>query len=335
MLNHEVRVERIRARPALAAAAWALAALRLPALLWLAGWLAPAPAFAKPMVVEIEQVLDQAWMVAEVHVRTVAVAGWDGIGPEPGRVLVQVTSDPRRIYKGLAQLGRTLELRPSPAGPQKCTADLNPLAGSGKPVLLVVDNNRAIRLQGIPGPGATRYRMRGWYDRNAYLLTSRSGRLGEQIRDRSGYRGLDVSRQDLADRWRGRNRAFCGLVARFLAREPPLLDDAELAGNLRALGAPDAGRRARAAERLRRRALLNIPALRAAAGSAADPEVRRSLRRILAELRDCAEAYKVAKRLATAPATARIHVVREGLYTLRGAALYRAAEYLARMRKDG
>jgi len=321
MLDHEVSVERL------------LQLLALAALLWLAGWLAPAPALAKPMVVQIEHVLDRAWMVAEVQVDEVEVAGWNGIGPSPGRVRVRVTSDPRRIYKGLAQLGLTLELRPSPAGPQKCTADLNPLAGSGRSILLVVDEQRAIRLQGLPDPEGTRYRMRGWYDRNAYLLTSSSGRIGEEILDRSGYRGLDVSRRDLADRWRARNRAFWGRVSRYLDAEPPLLGAVRLNRRIRELGAREPSRRAQAAAKLRRLAILNIPALRTAARTAADPEVRLSLRRLLDHLENYAEAHDVAMRLAAAPAPARIHVVREGLYTLHGPAFRCAAAYLVRQRE--
>jgi hypothetical protein len=287
---------------------------------------------AKPLVLRVDRVLEAAWLVAEVRILEVRPASWRRFGPDRGLVRVQVTADPRRIYKGFAFLGRTLRLLPSATGPQKCTGDLGVHEGSESTLLLVVGEEHTITLQGERRGES--YRLRGWYDLNACVLVGDGGQSGLRITDPSGYAGYDVPRTLLTRRHLRRARTFWARVARFLSGEQPAMGEKELRRCLADLSASSRERRDRAQVRLRTAATLRIADLREAAVLAEDPEARRRLARLLESLDEYALAYDAALRLAAGPPDARAHVLREALHVLRGEPRDHVRNALERMRAE-
>ena len=288
-------------------------------------------AFAKPLFLIVERELDAAVLVAEARVVRVDIADSLGRGGNRGDVVVEVTADPTRIYRGPRYLGRRIRLQPPPAGPRSCTMQLNVLRGGT--VLFVADAEHVIRLTGAEaeGDGEDGYRLRGWCDHNACMLRSSSGDLGVGRDGPGGTTYFDVRREKLRARYREECSAFWGLTARFLAGEAPETAPAEIARHIEALGAGDPARREAAQERLVAAGTLHVPLIREAARAATDPEVRRCLEDVVARLREPADAHDAATRLARGPVAARMAAARAGLGGLEGHAATRVREYLARL----
>ena len=282
-------------------------------------------AVAKSVVVYYDRAFDNSWLAAEVDVLEVEVGAWMTWGGKRGRVKVRVTSDPSRIYRGWAELGRTLELLPPANAAQTCTAGLRRYEGSEQKVLLVVDSNRVIALGGEPVDD--RYLLRSWCDNTACLLRPAGVGFGEVVQHQRADR-LSVTPAVLAQRYEAQRRKFWARVTRFLDKEPPAQTRAAVAGWIRDLSASDPARRERAQNNLRTQAKLHVGTLREAARKERDPEVRRRLLAALASLRNQAGAHEVAERLSNGSFRAQAYVVREGMTRLTGSALTHARAYL-------
>jgi hypothetical protein len=291
---------------------------------------APCPAQAFAGAVDVAETLDGAKLAAEVSVLEVRFATWRGFG-HTGRVRVRVTSDPRRIFRGHALLGRTLDLSPCPFGPQSSTAELGRHVDDREPLFLVADDNGAIWLAGARhGEG---YRLRTWSDldlKDVHLQVP-SG-LGRTVE--SGAR-IDIPCAALDLRYGKARREFWGRVARFLSEEKPDAGAAELDRWIARLSASDHGQRRRAQLWIRRHACLRITELRLALAGAPDPETARNLREVLDDLADFSRAHDLAEELAGTPPDTRAAIVREGIPSLDGFARACADAYLRRVNAEG
>jgi hypothetical protein len=301
-----------------------LASRFLPLVPFLLGLLA-GNASAKPITVRYDRAFDNAWLAAEVEIVDVEVGAWMGFGGQRGRVRVKVTSDPSRIYRGWAHLGRTFDLKPADFAAQTCTASLMRHKGSLSEVLLVVDEQMVITLGG-PAEG-NGYLLRGWCDNNDCRLRADAGFGGEVVQRQRGDR-LSMARATLLERYRTPRRRFWARVTRFLDGEAPALSRADVMRRVEELAAKEAERRQRAHEFLAAHGALHVGTLREAADASDDPEVRRRILRILSGLQIHVEAREVATRLERSSLAARIFVARDAVEVLTGTALRHARGYL-------
>ncbi len=268
-----------------------------------------APAFAKPITIHADPKLKGAWLVAEavvVDVEAAQRAGWAGTG---GKVTVQITSDPRRIYKGRHLLGQKVTLVPQRAGPAHCTSEMSKRKKNKRTVLVVADAKRVLWIAGIPSKDRSHYRVNSWCDWNACWLRIDDVRLSAAGgRPRTA---VSFNTRVLASYYTANGRRFWSKVAPILSGEAKPLAQKELDVLVGRLASDSAAVRTRAHKELIRRGRYSIKELRAARAAQKDTEAQRRLDAVLAALAEYARAADVAALLAQQPREQRDWVLKQ------------------------
>ncbi len=239
----------------------------------------------KPISFVVDQELKTAWSVFEA---TATVKGQ--------RIALIVTSDVDRIYRGHARLGQRLTLQFWGAGRHAGQRFIQTLGG--KPVLLVIDKQKQIRL--VATRAKLGYRFRGFYDYNAVWLRTRQKGFGRLIKKDSWGLGdpLEVTfgrmkKTFAAEQFQSYRRAAVLLLKSAEARSMTQLERL-----LTQLGSRRFARREQAQVRLIELAVFHRARLVRESKSHADLEVRRRLRLVLQDIALWDQAKVLADRAA-------------------------------------
>lgn len=244
----------------------------------------------KPVGVQADVLMDQAVWIAEATIVEVEAADWGGENGRRGRVRVQVTRDPARVFKGFAQMGRTLDLTPPAWGPQGCTTDLAALVARKETVLVAAlkDGTFPFVGQRLEAGG---WRLRSWCDYNAWWIWSTDKNFGTSVKlDGDWGTTLELTGAQIAGRYQG----FVMLQTGFLLGTTRPLPEAELAKLMEPLGAEDPAVRDAATKVLIERGAGSIAEFRKAREAARDPEVQARLAGVLEALAEPVAAFDAA-----------------------------------------
>jgi hypothetical protein len=154
---------------------------------------------AKPRSSQADTVLDQCKWAAQVEILSVTPAQGKGLRP---RIEIRVSDEAAKVYRG-TKAGAKLSVQPLPFSNEGTLADLGALVGTKKLVLMAVNKENQVEFVGQPKKGkqGESFRLRSWYDFNAWWIYSTDKKFGTRVElDGGPMQTLDLSVKEIRER---------------------------------------------------------------------------------------------------------------------------------------
>lgn len=257
-----------------------------------------ASAWAKPKGIQIDKVMDDALLIAEVEVVEVHPAGNLRDAQVSSAATVRVTTDIARVYKGFAWMGRSLQVTSDFGSAQSFAVSMQSARAKKQTFLLVVRKDRSAVLEATHAKNAAGedvYSFGGWYDWNGVMIYSTDKTFGERD-DNKPFDGFRLKLDQLRERYAQEAQAFRARGAAWLLVQPGAPDEA-LAAAIAKLDSEDFAEREDATKALAARGEAVLPALAAARERAKSQEVRTRLDEVLNANFEASGAYHWAQRV--------------------------------------
>jgi len=288
----------------------------------------PKGVVAIKSTVTVDREFDDALLVAEVTVETVAADGMDGV------IRVKVTANPDRIFRGLEHLGRRMNLA-APAGGETRAADyMDAIRKKGKSVLVFVGSKGELIIGGeeVSFDNRRAYKLVGWSDFAFRRLDAVDKTFGK------GEGGIGdtytLGADEMTKRGAEQRTAFFAKTADLLGDPPALIAADEFARLLGQLASAKGEVREAAQRELASRGKYQIAAIKIAAAKATDAEVRSRLESVLEKSGGWAVAADFAVHVRELGAVHEARMLVEGVAHLDGAAKARALGRLRALAKQ-
>jgi hypothetical protein len=153
-------------------------------------------AAAKPRSSQADKVLETCQWAAVVKVVRVQPASGKGLRPT---ISVRVSKDAADLYRGV-KAGAKLTVHPLPHSDDGTTSDLASFVGTDTTLLMVVNQENQIEFVGEPRlvKGQRSFRLRSWYDFNAWWIFSTDKSFGTRVElDGGPMQTLDLSHKEI------------------------------------------------------------------------------------------------------------------------------------------
>lgn len=154
---------------------------------------------AKPRSSQADTLLDQSKWVAQVQILSVTPAAAKGVRP---RIEIRVSDDAEKVYRG-TKPGAKRSVQPLPFSDDGTLADLGALVGTKTLLLMVVNKKDQVEFVGQPKKGkkGESFRLRSWYDFNAWWIYSTDKKFGTRVEiDGGPMQTLDLSAKQIRQR---------------------------------------------------------------------------------------------------------------------------------------
>lgn len=156
-------------------------------------------AWAKPRSSQADTVLENCQWAALVEIVSVKPAPGKGWRPT---IVVHVSSKADDVFRG-AKAGADIAVHPLPSSDDATSADLLQLVDTKERILMVVNDEDQVEFVGTPSKHkeGRRFRLRSWYDFNAWWIYSTDKKFGTPIKPSGGpMQTLELREQEIRAR---------------------------------------------------------------------------------------------------------------------------------------